>query len=125
MAHDKKRAGHQENQYASRGKCSLIDEERSLDFKSSMSSMTYDCKCHSHNYYSHPPCILRTPTGTTESSAGNLKLASDVSRWDIMLSKVRSRPTIPPFSHPLATHETTEDVLVDFDGPEDPFRPTN
>lgn len=31
----------------------------------------------------------------------------------------------PTFVHPLATQSTKEDVLVDFDGPNDPYRPLN
>lgn len=29
------------------------------------------------------------------------------------------------FSHPLAPQKTNSDVLVDFDGPDDPYRPLN
>ena len=48
-----------------------------------------------------------------------------MSRRDTALSKIRSRPAVPPFSHPLVRQQTTEDVLVDFDGPDDPYCPTN
>ncbi|OTB03030.1 hypothetical protein M426DRAFT_74194 [Hypoxylon sp. CI-4A] len=52
-------------------------------------------------------------------------LSRTLSRRDTVLSRVRSRPTVPPFSHPLARQKTGPDVLVDFDGPDDPYRPVN
>jgi DHA1 family multidrug resistance protein-like MFS transporter len=66
---------------------------------------------------------VQTTGGTT--TALNQPLSRTLSRRETVLSKVRSRPNIPPFSHPLAHVPTTEDVLVDFDGPEDPYLPLN
>lgn len=48
-----------------------------------------------------------------------------ISRRDTILSRVRTRPTVPPFDHPLAHQPTTTEVLVDFDGKDDPYRPIN
>jgi multidrug resistance protein len=43
-----------------------------------------------------------------------------------VLSRIRSRrQDIGEFSHPLMHHKTGQDVLVDFDGPDDPYRPLN
>ncbi|EKG14026.1 Major facilitator superfamily [Macrophomina phaseolina MS6] len=42
-----------------------------------------------------------------------------------VLSTVRSRRPVPPFSHRLAHAKTSDDVVVDFDGPDDPYRPLN
>ncbi|ROT35030.1 MFS general substrate transporter [Sodiomyces alkalinus F11] len=42
-----------------------------------------------------------------------------------IISRIRSRPPVPPFHHPLAGCPTTDDYLVDFDGPDDPYRPVN
>ncbi|KAK8207206.1 MFS multidrug transporter [Phyllosticta capitalensis] len=42
-----------------------------------------------------------------------------------VLSTVRSRRPVPPFSHPLAHTKTAPDVVVDFDGPDDPYMPLN
>jgi hypothetical protein len=43
------------------------------------------------------------------------------------ISRIRSREPgqIARFTHPLSHTKTTEDVIVDFDGPDDPYRPMN
>ena len=41
------------------------------------------------------------------------------------LSKIRSRKPFPPFAHPLIHTPTTADVIVDFDGPDDPYNALN
>lgn len=41
------------------------------------------------------------------------------------LDRIRSRRPVPPFSHPLSHTPTSTKVLVDFDGPDDPYRPIN
>ncbi|KAK7189852.1 hypothetical protein DPSP01_008737 [Paraphaeosphaeria sporulosa] len=48
-----------------------------------------------------------------------------MSRRDTVLSRIRTRPAVAPFDHPLAHQPTTADVLVDFDGKDDPYRPMN
>lgn len=60
---------------------------------------------------------IRAPTN-------NMSMTRTVSRRESALSRIRSRP-IPQFTHPLAHVKTTEDQLVDFDGPDDPYRPMN
>ncbi|KAF2634742.1 MFS general substrate transporter [Massarina eburnea CBS 473.64] len=52
-------------------------------------------------------------------------LTRTLSRRDTALSRIRTRPTVPPFNHPLAHQPTTDDVLVDFEGLDDPYRPIN
>ncbi|KAJ1333936.1 MFS transporter DHA1 family multidrug resistance protein [Microdochium nivale] len=52
-------------------------------------------------------------------------LRRTLSRRDTAISRIRSRPAVAPFSHPLAHQKTTEADLVDFDGPEDPYHPLN
>jgi DHA1 family multidrug resistance protein-like MFS transporter len=52
-------------------------------------------------------------------------LSRTVSRRDTVLSRIRTRPDVAPFSHPLAHQATTADVLVDFEGEDDPYRPMN
>jgi DHA1 family multidrug resistance protein-like MFS transporter len=52
-------------------------------------------------------------------------LSRKLSRRDTALSKIRTRPVVPPFRHPLAKQQTTADVLVDFEGEDDPYRPIN
>jgi hypothetical protein len=46
-------------------------------------------------------------------------------RVETTLSTIRSRKPVPPFRHPLAQVPTTKDVIVDFNGPDDPYRPLN
>jgi hypothetical protein len=41
------------------------------------------------------------------------------------LSTIRSRKPIGPFSHPLTYIPTGPDVVVEFDGPDDPYNPLN
>ncbi|KAJ4255991.1 hypothetical protein NW762_009065 [Fusarium torreyae] len=56
--------------------------------------------------------------------ATGTNLSRTPSRRESVLSRIRSRP-IPQFSHPLAHVKTSEDQLVDFEGPDDPYRPMN
>ncbi|KNG46409.1 msf membrane transporter [Stemphylium lycopersici] len=59
------------------------------------------------------------------STGMNQPLSRTLSRRDTVLSRIRTRPNIAPFTHPLAHQPTTADVLVDFDGEDDPYRPMN
>ena len=52
-------------------------------------------------------------------------ISRTLSRRDTALSRIRTRTNTAPFNHPLAHQQTTVDVLVDFDGPDDPYRPMN
>ncbi|KAH5418353.1 hypothetical protein HBI67_180920 [Parastagonospora nodorum] len=67
----------------------------------------------------------RTATGNATTSGLNQPLSRTLSRRDTVLSRIRTRPNVAPFSHPLAHQQTTADVLVDFEGPDDPYRPMN
>ncbi|KAK3485395.1 MFS general substrate transporter [Neurospora hispaniola] len=60
------------------------------------------------------------------NTTGRLDLTKTVSRRDTVLSRLRSRPTARfEFNHPLAHTPTGKDVIVDFEGPDDPYRPMN
>ncbi|KAH7076216.1 major facilitator superfamily domain-containing protein [Paraphoma chrysanthemicola] len=72
---------------------------------------------------SHGSQLSRPRTAT--STSFNQPMSRTISRRDTVLSRIRTRPTIAPFSHPLAHQPTTADVLVDFEGPDDPYRPIN
>ncbi|KAG6009200.1 hypothetical protein E4U21_003053 [Claviceps maximensis] len=61
---------------------------------------------------------------TTLSATTTGRLSRSVSRRDTVLSRVRSRP-VPQFTHPLAHVPTSQDEIVDFDGPDDPYHPLN
>lgn len=65
----------------------------------------------------------RAPEATTTGLSQHL--SRTLSRRDTVLSRIRTRPNVPPFNHPLAHQPTTADVIVDFDGPDDPYRPLN
>ncbi|KAL9114054.1 MAG: hypothetical protein Q9227_001826 [Pyrenula ochraceoflavens] len=61
----------------------------------------------------------------TQEPRNEISLSRTLSRRDTALSKIRSRKPVPPFTHPLTSHQTKEDVIVHFDGPEDPYHPLN
>ncbi|KAK1833997.1 fluconazole resistance [Podospora conica] len=42
-----------------------------------------------------------------------------------LLARLRRRPAIPAFAHPLSHIPTSTSSLVDFDGPDDPYQPRN
>lgn len=69
--------------------------------------------------------LARDRTATATASGMNQPLSRTISRRDTVLSRIRTRPNVAPFSHPLAHQQTTADVLVDFDGDDDPYRPMN
>ena len=48
-----------------------------------------------------------------------------MTRRDTLLSTIRSRKPVPPFTHPLSEKKTSEDFVVHFDGPDDPYHPLN
>ncbi|OAL48162.1 MFS general substrate transporter [Pyrenochaeta sp. DS3sAY3a] len=54
-----------------------------------------------------------------------LERTATLSRRETVLSKIRTRPTIAPFSHPLAHERTSANVLVDFEGENDAYLPLN
>lgn len=64
----------------------------------------------------HSPGLSRTTSRRLERATTTASSA---------LSKVRSRNPRQPFTHPLVHAKTTSDVIVDFDGPDDPYRPIN
>lgn len=55
----------------------------------------------------------------------DVSLTRTLTRRQTALSRIRSRPVVREFTHPLAHIQTTEADLVDFDGPDDPYRPIN
>ncbi len=108
-----------------RSSSSPSNEQRSGE--PSPSSGYCDCSCHEHGHDGHRPCLRHERSssrlggeGVGASSANELQ--QPLSRT---LSRIRSRPSVPPFSHPLAKQATGRDALVDFDGPGDPYRPAN
>ncbi|KAB5511647.1 major facilitator superfamily domain-containing protein [Coniochaeta sp. 2T2.1] len=66
----------------------------------------------------------RAHSHTASTTGARLGLARTATRSQTIVSRIRSRP-VPTFTHPLTRVQTTKDVLVDFDGPDDPYRPLN
>ncbi|KAF1357654.1 MSF membrane transporter [Lizonia empirigonia] len=52
-------------------------------------------------------------------------ISKSLSWRDTALSRIRTRTNTAPFTHPLAHQPTAADVLVDFEGDDDPYRPMN
>lgn len=48
-------------------------------------------------------------------------------RAQSVMSRIRSREPgqTAPFTHPLFHSRTSDEVIIDFDGPDDPYRPLN
>ena len=63
-------------------------------------------------YAEREPTLTRRSTRLTDPR-------SPLSRWTSAV------PPEKPLTHPLAHEKTTADALVDFDGPDDPYRPIN
>ena len=113
---------------------------RSTSTSSSNSSSDFDEEEKDSQYDGHRPTNreLRESISRSRSRGSQLSrprtviatgitqpISRTISRRDTVLSKIRSRPNVGPFSHPLAHQQTTADVLVDFEGPDDLYRPMN
>lgn len=66
----------------------------------------------------------RRATSIATATATGAELERRITRRDTVLSRIRSRP-VPQFSHPLAHIPTSADQIVDFEGPDDPYHPSN
>lgn len=78
--------------------------------------------------YSRPSKSRRDSAGLSAApgaSASGLSLTRTVSRRDTVLSRIRSRPAVREFTHPLVHQKTKDADIVDFDGPNDPYKPMN
>lgn len=58
------------------------------------------------------------------STSATTAPTTSIARRDTIVSRIRSRQ-VSQFTHPLAHIPTTEEQIVDFDGPDDPYRPLN
>ena len=75
--------------------------------------------------YMEGPLSLRRPSSTSLSRTTSRRLEQVNTTATNALSTIRSRVPRKPFNHPLAHEKTLPDVVVDFDGPDDPYRPIN
>ncbi|KAI1328332.1 MFS general substrate transporter [Xylariaceae sp. FL0255] len=67
----------------------------------------------------------RTTSWVSAVQPAQTPLGATLSRRETALSRIRSRPFVPQFSHPLGQMKTGDDVIVDFEGPDDPYRSVN
>ena len=86
-----------------------LPDEREIEYRESLTR--------------HPSTILEKEP-TASSSVSGLERHNTVRN---VISAVRSRGPgqTANFSHPLAHTKTAEDVIVGFDGPDDPYMPLN
>lgn len=91
---------------------------------------------HDHDNSSHSSVDIESHETTTENTLPNRldkqsTAASGLSvfeqRAQSVVSRIRSREPgqTAKFTHPLSHTKTSSDVIVDFEGPDDPYRPLN
>jgi MFS family permease len=61
----------------------------------------------------------------TLSRRASRRSSAPTSSSEYVLSRIRSRRPVPPFTHALSRTKTGSDALVDFDGPDDAYNPLN
>lgn len=100
------------------------DDEEALS--SSVTSSSTDYPDEKNEFDGHRPNNLEIQLSRSRSRAqrANADPEKTLTRRPTALSKIRSTPQVT-FQHPLAAQPTSEDVIVDFDGPNDPYRPIN
>lgn len=106
--------------------------EEKLERTNSKSSQDSSSSLSSSSTFSSTPSKLHYPHGEGPdrstprlSRSESRRQAPILQRVETTLSTIRSRKPVPPFRHPLAQVPTTKDVIVEFDGPDDPYRPLN
>lgn len=81
----------------------------------------------SERHMEGPPSVRRQPSGTpsglSRTTSRNLERATTTA--STALATIRSRAPRREFTHPLENTKTSKDVIVEFDGPDDPYRPLN
>lgn len=92
---------------------------------SSASSSTHHATPDSNNLPSSSRDLEKAPTAPDTTAAGNGLTSTTSARVTRIQSITRRRAYDTQFSHPLAHTKTSQDVIVDFDGPDDPYRPIN
>ncbi|KAK7433011.1 hypothetical protein QQZ08_000482 [Neonectria magnoliae] len=109
------RSGHHSDTASSRDSSETEDEDECDGHRPALSEMRSNTLQRASRSGSRP---------RAQSAATSTSLARTVSRRDTLVSRIRSRP-VPQFSHPLSHIPTTQDQLVDFEGPDDLYRPLN
>lgn len=75
----------------------------------------------SERHMEGPPSLRSQSLSRTTSR----RLETVQSTAESTFARIRSRVPRQAFSHPLIHEKTREDVVVEFDGPDDPYRPIN
>ncbi|KAI6805296.1 MFS general substrate transporter [Hortaea werneckii] len=94
------------------------DHDHDDDSASTASDSTF-----SERHMEGPQSLRGVPTTLSRTTSRRLEQTGTAT--STALSRIRSRPARQSFTHPLANEKTNQDVLVDFDGPDDPYRPLN
>ncbi|KAI7666716.1 MFS general substrate transporter, partial [Hortaea werneckii] len=94
------------------------DHDHDDDSASTASDSTF-----SERHMEGPQSLRGVPTTLSRTTSRRLEQTGTAT--STALSRIRSRPARRSFTHPLANEKTNQDVLVDFDGPDDPYRPLN
>lgn len=91
------------------------------DFRSSTSGD--DIESHDEEHIGHADGAA--PLEKQSTAASGLSVFEQ--RAHSVVSRIRSRDPgqTARFTHPLSHTQTNSDVIVDFDGPDDPYRPLN
>lgn len=99
------------------------DDDNDVDDDSSDTSSVFSEGRHTEG----PPSLRRNSVGSpgilSRTTSRNVERVQTTA--STVLSTIRSRVPRAPFTHPLTHQKTSTDVLVDFDGPDDPYRPAN
>ncbi|KAJ5995382.1 hypothetical protein N7481_002359 [Penicillium waksmanii] len=82
---------------------------------------------HSHSHSHHTDNVQGTIAPLRKQSTVSSGLSVFEQRAQATISRIRSREPgqTAAFSHPLTHTKTSQDVIVDFEGPDDPYRPLN
>ncbi|KAI1848163.1 hypothetical protein JX266_005876 [Neoarthrinium moseri] len=106
-------------------------EDRTSDLTSVASSGLRSVRSNSGGIHTekehdgHRHCRCDGDIQQTASRTSGRSNLPEIARTDTMLARLRSRTSVPRFTHPLSRAKTTEAELVDFDGPDDPYHPLN
>lgn len=93
------------------------DSEDNVSNRSSASSSS----TFSHRHMEGPPSLRSQSMSRTTSR----RLETVQTNAESTLARIRSRHPRAPFSHPLTKEKTGQDVIVTFDGDDDPYKPMN
>ena len=114
------RPRHRRNSSFSPNSLSSIDsDEKDSDYDGYRPSSHEIRQSISRSRSRQPQTLNGTTTGLSQP------LSRTLSRRDTVLSRIRTRPDVASFRHPLGHQPATADVIVAFEGPDDPYRPIN